>query len=154
MASACPQCGVTFTGDENCEGWFTAGQVKEGDDPAYYAVHHLSVASYMLQHNAYSREGWLITRDLLAQFIAGLTPQEARRRMRHTMDSGNRTFSLTRGSKLDGVANIAWTRTVTDVRLDTPEHYCADVRDWATGVLADSAGLVGSSKERDPQRPR
>jgi hypothetical protein len=154
MASVCLQCGATFNGDETCEGWFTAGQVKEGDDPAYCAVHHLSVASHMLQHNAYSREGWLITRDLLAQFIAGLTPQEARRRMRHTMDSGNRSFSLTRGPKLDGVEDIAWMRTVADVRLDTAEHYCADVREWATSVLADSAGLVDSSKGRDLQRPR
>jgi len=154
MASVCPQCGATFPGDETCEGWFTGGQVKEGDDQAYYAVHRLSVACYMLQHNAYSREGWPITRDLLAQFIAGLTPQEARRRMRHTLDSGNRTFSLTRGPKFDGVEHIVWNRTIADVRLDTADHYCADVRAWATSVLADSAGLADSSKDRDPQRPR
>jgi hypothetical protein len=46
MLAACPKCGTTFTGDETCQDRFTAGQLKEGDGPAYYAVHHLSVACY------------------------------------------------------------------------------------------------------------
>jgi hypothetical protein len=71
--------------------------------------------------------------------------------MRHTMDSGNRTFSLTRGPTLDGVEDTAWTRTVADVRLDTAERYCADVRAWATSVLADSAGLVRPAGANNPQ---
>jgi hypothetical protein len=36
---------------------------------AYGAVHHLTVACYMLQHNAYSRDVWLEARKMLAQFI-------------------------------------------------------------------------------------
>jgi hypothetical protein len=34
---------------------------------------------------------------------------------------------------------------VADVRLDTSEHYCADVKRWAESVLADSAELVSKS---------
>jgi hypothetical protein len=45
---------------------------------------------------------------------------------------------------LPGVELIRWTMTVAEVRLDTPEQYCADVRRWAESVLADSAALVKS----------
>jgi hypothetical protein len=58
------------------------------------------------------------------------------------MDSGQRTWSLTKGAKLAQVGDIVWTRTIADVRIDTTEHYCADVRDWAIAVLADTAALV------------
>jgi hypothetical protein len=60
------------------------------------------------------------------------------------MDSGQRTWSITRGPKLAGVESIAWTRTIADVRLDTAEHYCADVRAWAESILVDSAALVSA----------
>ena len=97
----------------------------------------------MLQHNAYSRRGWLATRQLLNRFIyEGLTPVQARRQIRSTMDSGQRTWSLTKGDKLTQVDDIAWTRTIADVRMDTAKHYCADVRDWAIAVLADTEPLV------------
>jgi hypothetical protein len=71
-----------------------------------------------------------------------LTPAEARRQNRTTWDSGQRMWSLTKGAKLTQVDDIVWTRTIADVRIDTAEHYCADVRDWAIAVLADTAALV------------
>lgn len=115
----------------------------EIEQPAGYAVHHLSVPSYRLQHNGYSRAGWLQARELLRQFVdEALTPTEARRRNRIRVDSGHRSWSITRGPKLPGVEKIRWTVTVADIRLDTPEHYCGDVRRWAQRVLADSADLV------------
>jgi hypothetical protein len=74
-------------------------QVTELEQPAYYAVHHLSVAGYMLQHNIYSRDGWLETRELLSQFVHhGLTPAMARRQNRLKVDSGHRTLSFTEGA--------------------------------------------------------
>jgi hypothetical protein len=47
-----------------------------------------------------------------------------------------------KGAKLTQVDDIVWTRTIADVRVDTAEHYCADVHDWAIAVLADTAALV------------
>lgn len=146
MPFTCPQCGATYATDERCEDRFNVSQIQELEDPAYYAVHQFSVACYMLQHNAYSRDGWLATRDLLAQFHAGLTPDEVRRRHRRDVDSGRRTWSITKGPKLAGVETISWSRTIADVRLDTAAHYCADVRAWAETILADSAVLTGSLK--------
>jgi hypothetical protein len=144
MAAKCPQCGAILASDEACSDRFTTTQIKEVENPStYYAVHYLSVPCYMLQHNAYSLAGWLAVRQLLYQFVyEGLTPAEARRQNRTTWDSGRRKWSLTRGTKLDQVGDIVWTRTIADVRFDTALHYCADVRDWAIAVLADTEALV------------
>jgi hypothetical protein len=144
MATICPQCGATLASGETCIDRFNIAQIKEIENPAsYYTVHHLSVLCYMLQHNVYSRDGWLAVRQLLHQFVyEDLTPAEARRQNRTTWDSGQRTWSLAKGAKLTQVDDIVWTRTIADVRIDTAEHYCADVRDWAIAVLADTAALV------------
>ena len=144
MTTTSSQCGATIASEETCNDRYNTAQVKEIENPtSYYAVHHLSVTCYMLQHNIYSRAGWLVARDLLNQFVyGGLTPAEARRRNRVPMDSGHRTWSLTKGAKLAQVDDIVWTRTIADVRLDTAEHYCADVNDWAIHVLADTDALV------------
>lgn len=142
MPYRCPQCGATYDTDETCEDQFNAGQALELTDPAYFAVHHLSVPCFMLQHNRYSRDGWIRTRELLARFLGGLTPEEARRQARRAVDSGNRTYSFTRGPTLAGVEAIAWTRTIAAVRLDTAEHYCSDVRAWAASIVHDSDELM------------
>jgi hypothetical protein len=75
------------------------------------------------------------------------------------LDSGKRTFSITRGIKLAGVEQVKWSFTAADVRLDSAEHYCADVRRWAEAVLADSAELVRGAQAEGPaskteKRPR
>jgi hypothetical protein len=142
MPETCRHCGAILPGGQSCQDVFNLGQVKEFEDAAYGAVHQLSVPSYMMQHNAYSRAGWLGARELLEQFLNGLTPGEAMRQNREKLDSGKRGFSITQGTKLPGVELLKWSFTVSDVRLDRPEHYCADVRRWAESVLADSAGLV------------
>lgn len=144
MTTTCLQCGASLPSDVTCMDRFNTTQIKEVENPgSYYVVHHLGVPCYMLQHNAYSRQGWLETRRLLHQFVyEGLTPAEARRRNRREMDSGQRTWSLTKGTKLTQVGDIVWTRTIADVRLDSAEHYCEDVREWAIAVLADTEALV------------
>jgi hypothetical protein len=146
MPLTCPNCGASFTADETCQDRFTLSQLKEVEQPGYYAVHHLSVPCYMLQHNAYSREGWLEVRKLLAKFVhEGWTPAMARRQIRVSADSGHRNWSFTKGAKLPDVGQIAWTYTIADVRLDTAEAYCADVRQWAKRILADSEQLTRTS---------
>ncbi len=147
MSFTCPQCGAVLATDESCQDRFNIIQMKEQEQPTYYAVHHLSVPCYMLQHNAYSREGWIQVRQLLAKFIYdGWTPAMARRHGRVNADSGHRTWSFTRGAKLPGVEGIVWSYTIADVRLDTAESYCADVHHWAESILADSEQLVHTLK--------
>jgi len=130
-----------------CSNRFWEGQILEGNDPAYYAVHHLSVPAYYLQHNLYSRAGWLAVHKLLSEFVfEGLTPQLARQKYKHEVDSGKRTFSIVRGEKLAGVELIDWNATMADVRLDTAEQYCEDVRRWAQQVCEDGAALAAASQ--------
>jgi hypothetical protein len=138
----CPQCGAVLASDETCQDRFNATQLMEVEQPAYYVVHHLSVPCYLLQHNFYSRQGWLAVRALLQQFVQnGLTPAMYRQQNRKKYDSGRRTWSITKGPKLPGVDNIPWTFTIADVRLDTAEMYCADVNQWAESILEDSQPL-------------
>jgi hypothetical protein len=109
---------------------------------AFGAVHHLTVASYMLQHNAYSRDGWLEARKMLSRFIRdGVLPAEMRNQSRARLDSGRRAWSFTKGARLPEFEMIAWTRTIADVRFDSPEVYCADVILWATSVLTDAEAV-------------
>lgn len=143
MPTVCAQCGAAFESDETCAERFAATQSREFEDPGYGAVHHLSVPSYLLQHNRYARAGWLATRQQLAWFVANnLTPDQALRHASSLLAGGRRAWSFTKGAKLAEVDQIVWTRTVADLRRDTPEHYRADVRAWAAAVLADTAALV------------
>ena len=116
----------------------------EYENPAAYgAVHHLSVACYMLQHNAYSAEVWPEARNMLARFIRdGITPEQVRRQNRSRFDSRHRSWSVTKGAKFPDFDPILWTRTIADVRLDDPETYCKDVILGAERVLADTEVLV------------
>ena len=143
MSTKCPVCGAILPDGTICRELFDLSQIKEIEQPDYYAVHHLSVLCYMLQHNIYSRSGWLGGRNLLFQFVSGvLTPAAARRKNRKKLDSRKRSWSLTKGEKLPGVESVIWTLTIADIRLDTAEHYCADVRRWAECVLADTEQFV------------
>jgi hypothetical protein len=144
----CTQCSAKVPDGAQCADRFWEGQILEGDDPAYYAVHHLSVPAYYLQHNMYSREGWLTMHKLLGEFVYdGLTPQGARQKYKHEVDSGRRTFSIVRGERLPGVEQITWGFTIAGVRLDTAAHYCEDVRRWARQVYEDAAALVAAAGE-------
>lgn len=144
MSQKCPQCGAEFLTDEQCRDRFDRCLALEFENPTTFgAVHHLTVACYMLQHNAYSREVWLEARNMVARFIrAGVTPAEMRRRNRHRLDSGRRAWSLTQGPRLAEFDTIAWSRTIASVRPENPETYCDDVKLWATCVLADTEPLL------------
>lgn len=142
MPFTCPQCGAGFDADERCQDRYLADQLEESQEPSFYVVHHLSVPCYMLQHNAYSQVGWVAARDLVQQFVyRGLTPEMARRQFQRQKGQ-RKTASITRGPKLPGVEAIRWSRTIAHVRVDTAEHYCADVREWAKSILVDSEALI------------
>ncbi|HSM58288.1 MAG TPA: DUF5946 family protein [Candidatus Sulfomarinibacteraceae bacterium] len=143
MASTCPHCGARVDGEE-CRDRFDRCLAKEFENPdTYGAVHHLTVISYMLQHNEYSRPAWLEAREMLSQFVNhGLTPAEARRKHSQTLDRAQRPWRVTEGEKITEVADIRWQRTIADVRLDNADLYRADVRRWAASVVADTEQLA------------
>lgn len=143
MPYHCPDCGGLVPDDAQCSDRFWEAQAIEVAHPEYYAVHQFSVPAYYMQHNLYSRAGWLAVRKLMGEFLfEGLTPQYARQKYRDDFDGGNRTESITRGPKLAEVADVQWTFTMADVRMDTAAHYCEDVQKWAESVYHDSAEMV------------
>lgn len=145
MQDRCPLCGASTPTGGACRDRFDAERLRALEDPACYAVHHLSVPCYMLQHNEYTREGWLAVRQPLRDFLGGPTPEEAQRRIRAAGGRAARGWSHTRGPKLPGVEAIPRSRTIADVRTDSAANYRADVRAWAASSNADSEALVRAS---------
>ncbi|MBE7467899.1 MAG: hypothetical protein DPW09_00730 [Anaerolineae bacterium] len=143
MAQRCPDCEAEFPSGEQCRERFDLCLAKELEHPATYGlVHHLTVICYMLQHQGYSRQGWLASRELLVKFMRqGQTPAGVRRQNRQRLDSGRRTWSVTRGERFSTVG-VIWTRTIAGVRLDNAEVYQADITLWARAVLADTENLL------------
>jgi hypothetical protein len=153
-SAVCPLCGAAFPAGGECRDRFDLLQQLELEHPAYGAVHHLSVPCYFLQHNAYSRRGWLEVRGLLAKFVReGWTPAMARRENRLRLDGRRRNWSIRRGPGLREADCPAWSVTVADVRGDTALAYTADVRRWAAAVLADSERTAFDWEEKNRTEP-
>lgn len=143
MTNICPLCGARYPDGNGCQERFDLALARELEDPAYGAVHHLTVPAYMLQHNRYSAAGWRWSRALLAESVrGGLSPADARRAYRRQLDSGNRDWSITRGPAFERFGQIVWTTTIADVRFNTAEVYGADIRAWAEAVLADTEPVI------------
>jgi hypothetical protein len=140
----CPECGATATPDISCQTIFDECLIKEFTDPDFGAVHHLTVAAYMLQHSSkLSREGWLSMRELLREFLVeNKSPQQIRRQNRAMVDSGNRKWKITSSDGLPKITLTNWTKTILDVHLDSAESYCADVSAWARAALDDSETIA------------
>ena len=63
----CPECGAT---GNICEAHFHECLGWESEDSGFMAVHHLLVATYMLQHSSkLTMEGWTYERELLRIFL-------------------------------------------------------------------------------------
>jgi hypothetical protein len=91
-----------------------------------------------------------MTRKSLLQFLSGNVRASVIAGLdRKKFDSRNRTWSFTKGEKLAGVGNIVWSRTIADVRLDTAEHYCADVIRWGKSILSDTKALIQIKADTD-----
>jgi hypothetical protein len=137
----CPECCAP---DHACESRFNEFLAKEFTDTGYGAVHHLTVAAYMIQHSSkLTKEGWLYERGLLREFLVGNKPPAfIRKQNKDVVDSGKRKFKITSKNGLPVISKTTWTRTILDVRMDDAEGYCADVTAWAKAVLED-AELVG-----------
>lgn len=138
-ATTCPHCGATLSAFSSCRERFDRALALEFSNPAYFAVHHLSVPCYLLQHEHYSCAEWLAACDLLRQFVEGhLTRPAARRRAAALVKKYKDASAGSNGQRREAEREIRWSRTIADVRLDSPTHYCADVRAWAAAVVADT----------------
>src|SRR5687767_3885253 len=126
----CPECGAP---DNLCHTRFDEFLVLEFTDAGYGAVHHLTVAAFMLQHSSQmTRAGWRYERDLLRQFLVEKkTPATVRKQIKDTLDSGKRTFKFKSKTGLPVIDKTAWQKTILDVRTENAEVYCEDITAWA-----------------------
>lgn len=133
----CPECGAP---DNACETRFHEFLVKEFEDASYGAVHHLTVATYMLQHSSkLTREGWLHERELLREFLVeNKSPAFIRKQNKDLVDSGKRKFKIKSRNGLPVINKTTWTKTILDVRVENAEDYCEDVTAWARSALDES----------------
>ena len=134
----CPECGA-----ENCQARFDEFLVLEFTDAVYGAVHHLTVAAYMLQHSSkLTREGWLHMRWLLKEFLVeNKSPAFIRKQNKDLVDSGKRKFKIASKDGWPVISKTTWTKTILDVRTENAEVYCADVTEWAKSALKDAKEL-------------
>jgi hypothetical protein len=132
----CPECGAS---NSACESRFHECLAKEFEDPAYGAVHHLTVTAYMLQHSSQlTREGWLHERDLLREFLVENKPSAfIRNRNKDLVDSGKRAFKIKSKDGVPVISKTTWTKTIMDVRMENAEAYCEDVTAWARSALEE-----------------
>jgi hypothetical protein len=146
----CPECGALPDAGEACDERFHACLVLDFSDPAYGAVHHLVVATYMLQHpSRLTAEGWLATRTLLQAFLQeGRTPAAVRREDRRLLDSGARSIKLKNRAAAPVVRARFWPATLADVRRESGEAYCASVTQWATAALAAALAMAPEGADR------
>ena len=133
----CPECSAP---DNACEARFNECLALEFSDVAYGAVHHLTVAAYMLQHSSkLTREGWLHERDLLREFLVeNKPPAFIRQQKKNLVDSGKRAFKIKSTDGLPVIDKTTWTKTILDIRMEkNAEAYCEDVTAWAKSVLEE-----------------
>jgi hypothetical protein len=141
----CPECGAP---DNACETRFNECLVLEFSDTAYGAVHHLTVAAYMLQHSSkLTREGWLHERKLLKDFLVeDKPPAYVRQQNKELVDSGKRPFKIKSTDGKPVITRSTWTKTILDIRMENAEDYCEDVTAWARSVLKESENISEVSR--------
>ncbi|MBA3868817.1 MAG: hypothetical protein H0X30_06660 [Anaerolineae bacterium] len=144
----CPECGATLPDGVTCETEFHQMLFWEGENPANWAVHHLTVLCYHLQHpHLYSSDGLAGGLQLLTTFVRdGISPAEVRRTSRDKVNSKNRNWKIT--ARPDSKGAYAhpptWTIRTVDVVVRGSDRYCDSVREWAQSVY-DSIKDAGNS---------
>jgi hypothetical protein len=137
----CPECGAP---DNLCQTRFDEFLSLEFTDAGYGAVHHLTVAAYMVQHSSkMTREGWLFERNLLREFlIENKPPAYIRKQNKDVVDSGKRKFKIKSKTGLPVIDKNMWKKTILDVRADNADVYREDITAWARSVLEEAEASV------------
>jgi hypothetical protein len=136
----CPECGAP---DQLCQTRFDEFLVLEFTDAGYGAVHHLTVTAYMIQHSSkMTREGWLLERNLLREFLVeNKPPAYIRKQNKDVVDSGKRTFKIKSKTGVPVIDKTTWKKTIGDVRAENADVYCEDITTWARSVLEEAQSL-------------
>ncbi len=112
----------------------------ENEDSANWAVHHLTVLCYHLQHpSLYAPDGLEHATGLLIKFDEGV--ENAACTNARQVDLGKRQFKITTGDAHGAYAHpVTWTMTTADVVAGGIERYIEQVNEWARSMLAAYVG--------------
>ena len=126
-APCCPRCGAC-----GCRAAFDACLVLDYSDSRYGTVHHLTVATYMLQHGIYA-DG--VTADAARFIIRHIDrppdPYTMKELRRHT-DGATKVVSP--DSATSQRLQREWPYTIRDVDTSNEHTYRRTVRRWAKSV--------------------
>ncbi|MBX3081803.1 MAG: hypothetical protein KF716_09225 [Anaerolineae bacterium] len=144
MTSICPECGARLSGDETCQTIFEMFLSREYVDPAYGAVHFLTVACFMLQHGRYSDQAVAWMRDLLRDYLdQDLTPAQLRHRASQGTSSQSRQWKVLRAGDAPPLPKVAWSMTIADVahQYTDADSYRVLITQWARVTLREISAL-------------
>ncbi len=145
MPDACPYCGAVVPDGRTCEDIFNQFLALEFSDPAYGAVHFLTVACYMIQHGRYSAEGldWIEQR-LRDNLERGIPAGQIRRQAARETGQDRRIWHATRRPGDPPQAKIRWSMTIADVAAQNQDAavYRAAIRRWARTILEEMRPLI------------
>ena len=140
MPGRCADCGAVLSDEMSCEEFFSAFLVLEFSDPAYGAVHFLTVACFMIQHGRYSDEGMAWMEQKLRKYLdEGIPVEEIRRQANEEADQARRGWKVTRPHNARPLPKIAWSMTIADVARNyhNAEEYRELIREWARVTLKE-----------------
>ena len=145
MTQSCNQCGAVYGDGADCESCFHALLAYENErPPAFGAVHHLTVATYYLQHPAgYTHETLGFWREIVAKALTGVSIRELR-------ELSGKRFEGSKRAREPGAVPPAWWPSTWPVAIQTvfvpgasPEvdDYVHRAREWAKATVRTLDGL-------------
>ena len=140
----CPSCGAVWEIGQDCQQKFNECIALEFSDPAFGAVHHLTVPAFMLQHSGkLTDEGKLAMLDILRLFLVdGFTPDQVRAARSGQLDNNKRGWKFTKTSPSTLADPKIWTCTISSVTMETGEKYCETIKNWAWSAYRDYAATI------------
>jgi hypothetical protein len=151
MPKTCPECGARQHDKRDCQAAFDEFLAWEFSDPAFGAVHMLTVACFMIQHGRYSDNGlaW-IAQKLREALEQGVSPAEIRRQVANQVGQAQRGWKVMRQPGEPPLPRIAWSMTIADVDAGCraasgapePARYCHLIQQWARVTLREMAPWV------------
>ena len=146
MSERCKQCGAAYDHGADCESCFHALLAFENERPAAFgAVHHLTVATYYLQHPAgYTNEALAHWREIVGKALNGVPIRELR-------ELSGRRFGGAKRVREPGSIAPAWWPTAWPIAIQDVfvpgmaadvDTYVHRAREWGRATLAalDAAG--------------
>jgi hypothetical protein len=106
---------------------------KDFSDEGYFSAHHLLVLCYMIQCNAYNNKYKEMVCKILKGFIDGKELKGIMTENRKLFNGKDKTPILRGGNEKD-IFFDKWEKTIMDIRTDSAENYCQDIKDWAFGI--------------------